>query len=336
MHEYDPVKKKKKKSKGNLLVGTGMLCYGSETDKALPVQQHPILDVTKYLFDGKTLHIEIGGQQPSELHLQASSKSEAKAIMVKISDSRTIAQKAGVRVAPESSTASPHHQQQQQDHEPTPAMPPRPTAAAAAPPPSPPEPESHPAIIMYTFAAEGGDEISVNEGDHVTVLMDDRQDGWCTIRTQRGEQGIVPETYVEMQDHDNAAPTTINEQRPSIPDPMAIQRQREEELLRRQQQEEERAQRARERQEEEERQQAAKREQEENERRRKLQEAAQRAEVMRQRQLQQSKATVSYIFECLYVSSRYSLSFSLATIITKSTFFNSSITIVSTCTGFTE
>lgn len=272
-----------------------MLCYGSETDKALPVQQHPILDVTKYLFDGKTLHIEIGGQQPSELHLQASSKSEAKAIMVKISDSRTIAQKAGVRVAPESSIASP--QQQQQDHEPTPVMPPRPTAAAAAPPP--PEPESRHAIIMYTFAAEGGDEISVNEGDHVTVLMDDRQDGWCTIRTQHGEQGIVPETYVEMQDHDNAAPTTIHEQRPSIPDPsqtMAMQRQREEELRRRQQQEEEeRAQRARERQEEEERQQAAKREQEENERRRKLQEAAQRAEVMRQRQLQQSKATVSYL-----------------------------------------
>lgn len=275
-----------------------MLCYGSETDKALPVQQHPILDVTKYLFDGKTLHIEIGGQQPSELHLQASSKSEAKAIMVKISDSRTIAQKAGVRVAPESSTASPHHQQQQ-DHEPTPVMPPRPTAAAATAASPPPEPESRPAIIMYTFAAEGGDEISVNEGDHVTVLIDDRQDGWCTVRTRHGEQGIVPETYVEMQDHDSAAPTTISEQRPSIPDPMAMQRQREEELRRRQQQEEEeRAQRARERQEEEERQQAAKREQEENERRRKLQEAAQRAEVMRQRQLQQNKATVSYTFKC--------------------------------------
>lgn len=259
-----------------------MLCYGSETDKSLPVQQHPILDVTKYLFDGKTLHIEIAGGQ--QLDLQASSKSEAKAIMVKISDSRTIAQKASTRVAPETTTTAIDSPQQ---HEPAPAMPPRPKAAVAAAP----EPELRHATIMYSFAAEGGDEISVNEGDEVTVLMDDRQDGWCTIRTQHGEQGIVPETYVEMQ---HAATTTPEPSQTA----MAMQRQHEEEERRRRQQQEEEEQRARERREEEERQQAAKREQEENERRRKLQEAAQRAEVMRQRQLQQqnmerSKAAVS-------------------------------------------
>ncbi|RCH82860.1 cytoskeletal protein binding protein, partial [Rhizopus stolonifer] len=70
VQEYDPAKKKKKKGKGSLFIGNGMICYGSETDKASPVQQYPILDVTKYLYDGKNLHIEIEAEGGDELSVE--------------------------------------------------------------------------------------------------------------------------------------------------------------------------------------------------------------------------------------------------------------------------
>ncbi|KAI9311807.1 hypothetical protein BX666DRAFT_1992646 [Dichotomocladium elegans] len=295
VHEYDRAKKKKKKGKGNLLVGTGMLCYGSETDKSLPVQQYPILDVTKYLFDGKTLHIEVEGQRPAVLDLQASSKSEAKAILVKITDSRTIAQRAATRVAdgpsPTNTGASGIPTSvpsiSPRSITPPPETAPAPASAGIS---SPSSSKPQWGTILYTFDAEGGEEISVRENEQVYILESARGDGWWRVQKTSGAEGLVPETYVQLDNDDNHAAETeevrLREEE--------AERQRQQELeaqekQRRQQQEEEQRRAEEERQRraaEEARQRQEAQRREEEERRKKVQEAAQRAEAARQRQLQ--------------------------------------------------
>ena len=283
------MKKKKKKSKGNLLVGTGMLCYGSETDKTLPVQQYPILDVTKYLFDGKTLHIEVSGDRPpAVLDLQASSKSEAKAILVKITDSRNIAQVAAT------TRVNAQQQHEEVEEQQPPAMPTRPgqqqqyqSEQHVVREPEPPAVAEEPAceprwgFIQYAFEAEAGEELTVDENEQVLVIDYTRTDGWWRVEKTNGQQGLVPETYVDFdnaQQHDDTAAQQ--------------QRLEEEERARRiaEEQEEERKQREEEqamaRRIEEERKRA-----EEDERQRKIQqEATARAEAARQRQQKQLQA----------------------------------------------
>ncbi|KAG2221532.1 hypothetical protein INT45_004526 [Circinella minor] len=290
VHEYDPVKKKKKKSKGNLLVGTGMLCYGSETDKTLPVQQYPILDVTKYLFDGKTLHIEVSGDRsPAVLDLQASSKSEAKAILVKITDSRNIAQ-----VAATTRVNAQTEQQEEVEEQQPPVMPARPGqqqqyqseqhTPRELEPPAVEEPACEPkwGYIQYAFEAEAGEELTVDENEQVLVIDYTRTDGWWRVEKTNGKQGLVPETYVEFDNGQQEHDDTAAEQ----------QRLEEEERARRiaEEQEEERRRREEEqalaRRIEEERRRA-----EEEEKQRKIQqEAVARAEAARQKQQKQLEA----------------------------------------------
>ncbi|KAF1802942.1 hypothetical protein FB192DRAFT_1434352 [Mucor lusitanicus] len=213
VHEYDAAKKKKKKGKGSLFVGNGMICYGSETDKSLPVQQYPILDVTKYLYDGKNLHIEIDGAKQAVLDLQASSKSEAKAILVKISDSTRAAQMSNTHL----SLAS-----QKQIAAPAPAIPPMTSssssyeAAVASPSPQPHYDEQQPqedeeeesncvpkwGISIYSFQAEGGDELSVEENEQIYVLDYERTDGWWRVQKVDGDVGLVPSSYVQFDDEE--------------------------------------------------------------------------------------------------------------------------------------
>ncbi|KAI9492787.1 hypothetical protein BDB00DRAFT_826432 [Zychaea mexicana] len=299
VHEYDPAKKKKKKSKGNLLVGNGMICYGSETDKTLPVQQYPILDVTKYLFDGKNLHIEVSGDRSAVLDLQASSKSEAKAILVKITDSRTIAQIAATRLnaasntgpsSPATATPAAYHQEQQhyqEEEEQPPAMPARPGQQQQRQPASPPACDPKWGLVQFAFEAESGEEVSVDENEQVLVVDHTRTDGWWRVEKTNGKQGLVPETYVELHDDqqhndddDNAA--ALEQQR--LEEEERARREQEEAAARQRRADEERRRR------DEEARRAAEEERrrvEEDERQRKVQqEAAQRAEAARQRQLQ--------------------------------------------------
>jgi hypothetical protein len=173
VHEYDVDKKKKKKSKGNLLVGNGMLCYGSETDKASPVRQYPAKDIVDYSQDSKIVHIEITGTKSATLDFQASSKSEAKAIIAKIRSSKqasTAFESATAAAAKPLPTSLPQqapaqkeayedaYEQQPQEEEPQYEE-------------QPEEPPCEPrwAIVLYSFEAQGEDEISVNEEDQVLI-----------------------------------------------------------------------------------------------------------------------------------------------------------------------
>ncbi|KAI9262415.1 hypothetical protein BDA99DRAFT_511136 [Phascolomyces articulosus] len=189
VHEYDVDKKKKKKSKGNLLIGNGMLCYGSETDKASPVRQFTISDVAHATLDSKNIHIEISDASRTTLDFQASSKSEAKSIVSKIEESKSLVHGSSTPAAA------------------------TPVAASSLPPvvhqPEPePEPEVEPeppceprwAIVLYDFDAEGPEEITVKEQDQVLAVDYVGSEDWWKIEYQDGRSGIVPATYVQFQE----------------------------------------------------------------------------------------------------------------------------------------
>lgn len=301
-----------------------MICYGSETDKSLPVQQYPILDVTKYLYDGKSLHIEVDGAKQAVLDLQASSKSEAKAILVKISDSTRAAQMSNTHL---------NLQNQKQIAAPAAAIPPV-TSSYAPSPPLQAQPQQYEdeeeesncvpkwGISIYSFNAEGGDELSVEENEQIYVLDYERTDGWWRVQKVDGDVGLVPSSYVQFdddEDHDHstaaaatgvgaaaAAAAVANSRSDNVEEirrkraeeERALQQQRiieekaREDQRRRDQEEQERKRREQEesRRKEEEnrrREEERNREEQERERRRQVQEAAKRAEAARQKQLEE-------------------------------------------------
>ncbi|KAF7732290.1 cytoskeletal protein binding protein [Apophysomyces ossiformis] len=299
VNEYDTEKKKKKKSKGNLLVGNGMLCYGSETDKVSPVRQFAILDVTNYSQDGKNLHIEIGDATKTVLDFQASSKSEAKAVIVKIEESKLTASAGNPIISTpippstqqshithdtqfmEEAASYRQSDQSNQIHEPTAKPEPEleiPDAAC--------EPKW--AIVLYDFEAEGEGEISVKTMEQVLVTDYVSSNEWWTIEHKDGSTGIVPMTYVKFQDEYEAQLAAEDEmlrkqeleeaerQRIEAENAAALNRRQEEEERERQRMEEEKE----------------KNRQLEAERRRKMQEEAKQRELDAKRLAARSAAAV--------------------------------------------
>ncbi|ORZ17196.1 hypothetical protein BCR42DRAFT_450997 [Absidia repens] len=280
--EYDAAKKKKRKGKGNLLVGNAMLCYGSETDKTSPVQQYPILDVSKYLYNSKTLHIEIDGSNPAVLDLQASSKSEAKAIVVKITDSRKTAQLAATHIS-QQTTVPPVNNIANSTTNGTKRTITR---------------ESRWASSLYAFEAEGGEEISVGENEQILVTDYDRDDGWCRVETVDGKSGILPSSYVQFYDDDgnqNEMPGTAAENGgvdSATSDEVEAYMRRQQELQDAMQLQDQRSSARRETQSKEIQKRKVDqqtRDKQERERRRRVQEAAQFAEMTRQRQMEDER-----------------------------------------------
>ena len=68
-------------------------------------------------------------------------------------------------------------------------------AAAAAAAATTFSPFSYPTSAAFAFAAENDDELSVSEGEKLTVLAS--LDGWLQVENAAGERGLVPESYVD-------------------------------------------------------------------------------------------------------------------------------------------
>ena len=72
---------------------------------------------------------------------------------------------------------------------------------------SEPEPEPEPtpyhdsdgerAVVLYTFTADGEDEMTVEEGETLFVLERDT-DEWWKCRNAQGDEGVVPANYLEV------------------------------------------------------------------------------------------------------------------------------------------
>ena len=55
--------------------------------------------------------------------------------------------------------------------------------------------------ILYDFVSGGGSELTVYSNDIVTVLRQDIGEGWWEAKKTNGEQGLIPESYVEVRQH---------------------------------------------------------------------------------------------------------------------------------------
>jgi len=53
------------------------------------------------------------------------------------------------------------------------------------------------ADALYDFEADGEDELSVKEGEHLVVLERDG-DEWWKCRNSEGAEGVVPASYLEV------------------------------------------------------------------------------------------------------------------------------------------
>ncbi|CAO3634009.1 unnamed protein product [Cunninghamella blakesleeana] len=205
VHEYDTDKKKKKKSKGNLLIGNGLLCYGSETDKSIPVQQFSILDVKNYNLDGKNIHISLNN---TVFDFQSSSKSEAKAIINKLDESLSLANAHQTSSLPSTTVQENHINETTSLPTTTPSINAQPEYDHHI---SEPEPESVPepeqpvceprwSIVLYSFEGQEEGELTVNEEDQVLAIDYVSSEDWWTVELQDGRTGIIPATYVKFQE----------------------------------------------------------------------------------------------------------------------------------------
>lgn len=50
--------------------------------------------------------------------------------------------------------------------------------------------------VIYSFEGREKDMLSVKSGDIITVLKSSGN-GWCTVRSSTGKQGLVPSSYIE-------------------------------------------------------------------------------------------------------------------------------------------
>ncbi|KAF8913870.1 hypothetical protein CPB84DRAFT_1757784 [Gymnopilus junonius] len=204
------IDKKGKKKKGTLGIGNGAVFFASEADKT-PVQKWQTQDVSSASVEkSKHVRIDIGGSNPISLHFHAGSKENADSIVSKLNSSKALSS----ANAPEQELQSPSPNNFQPPAETT--LPKKPSVhfSSASPViiPTPEEEEEEEentesysattdnagptAVALYDFKADGDDELSVTEGEHLTVLEKDG-DEWWKCRNASGSEGVVPASYLE-------------------------------------------------------------------------------------------------------------------------------------------
>lgn len=188
----------KKKKNGTLGVGNGAIFFASEADKS-PVKQYPITDLMHVEPQSSKVLVLTLGSAP-EMVLHTGSSKASKAIVAKLESSKEAAGEAlelthDVDEAPEGPSSEDEHEvaappptKQVRWAESTPASPETPVRAM------PPGVEQ--CVVLYDFEAGGDDELTVTEGETLTVV--EKEDEWWLVRNTRGAEGVVPAQYVEM------------------------------------------------------------------------------------------------------------------------------------------
>ncbi|OCH90954.1 hypothetical protein OBBRIDRAFT_776007 [Obba rivulosa] len=211
------IDKKGKKKKGTLGIGNGAIFFASESDKT-PVQKWQTSAVGSIKVEKhKHVYIEIGGAEPISLHYHTGSRDVAEGILSKLEASRALAGgSAAALSAAEEAPERPRSSAQKAVHfdagEPE-IIPPREPSIDGSEPqedavyeePSleeslheePIAEKGEAAVVLYDFAADGEDELSVQEGETLIVLERDG-DEWWKCRSASGAEGVVPASYVEL------------------------------------------------------------------------------------------------------------------------------------------
>jgi actin cytoskeleton-regulatory complex protein SLA1 len=161
----------------------------------------------------KHIHIEIEGPSPTSLHFHAGSKENADAIITKLQSSKARSSTSRDYDAPIARDfsppldAAPSEMKRPSVH----FSPASPVIIPSAPEEEQAEEEEQQileslgdsasiimeAVALYDFGADGVDELSVVEGERLTVLEKDGDD-WWKCRNSKGLEGVVPASYLEV------------------------------------------------------------------------------------------------------------------------------------------
>lgn len=180
-----------------------------------PVQKWQSKDVTSVSSE-KSKHVSIdidGPSGPTTLHLHTESKDHVEQIIAKVQSSKALSANDGESSSPPQSAvdskkpsvhfsqtspviipSGPAHEdkedtdeEQEEEEEEDHAPQPHPAAGLT----------QEMAVALYDFDADGDDELSVVEGEKLTILEKDG-DEWWKCKNAKGAIGVVPASYLEV------------------------------------------------------------------------------------------------------------------------------------------
>lgn len=188
-----------------------------------PVQKWQTLHIENINIEkSKHVHIDVGGPTPINLHFNAGSKDTADAIVTKLQSSKALSQPSpstspqpNNRASSESESRSPESTNSKTKKVASVHF--SPSSPAIIPPREPSEdgseeepdavetnghitdPDLESATVLYDFTADGEDELSVVQGEHLVILEKDG-DEWWKCRNSQGAVGVVPASYIDVSD----------------------------------------------------------------------------------------------------------------------------------------
>ncbi|KAL1297471.1 hypothetical protein AAFC00_004996 [Neodothiora populina] len=65
--------------------------------------------------------------------------------------------------------------------------------------------------MVYSFAGSGEGELSINEGDIVTIVEPDDGSGWAKVRSSTAGEGLVPSSYMEVLPAQSTSPSPFGD-----------------------------------------------------------------------------------------------------------------------------
>ncbi|KAG9128371.1 cytoskeletal protein binding protein [Ceratobasidium sp. 392] len=193
--------KKDKKKKGTLGVGNGAIFFASESDKT-PVQQWQTSAVITVTSD-KAKHVDIQiatGSDITTLRFVASSRDVSEEIMAKVQSSKAVASASSTPAA--AHTPDPINTEIAKAHKNGSSV-----RFAMSPDSVIPDVEEdddddvagEQATALYDFHAQASDELGVKEGEVLVVTNRVESEEWWKCRNAKGEEGVVPSSYLELK-----------------------------------------------------------------------------------------------------------------------------------------
>ncbi|KAJ2193989.1 hypothetical protein GGH18_002369, partial [Coemansia sp. RSA 530] len=209
---YNVVLGKKKKGQKITLGISNPTLVVDNNDDAVPPKRYATSDITRCSTKKSVLTVEIGGFEPAAFDFTCTANAEAERIADAINAARR-----GMFLG-DRTLAIP----ERQDELP-PLPPPKDDVSFRVPninPVSNAAPAQEMAVVLYDFASDDSEELTVNEGDRVLVLDNSDPEWWqVQLEPPHGRAGLVPAAYIELRPNDTAASVPIKAVNPLPPLP---------------------------------------------------------------------------------------------------------------------
>lgn len=159
---------------------------------------HPITDLVKVEQPSSKVLVLTLSSTATPLQFHTGSSSVSAAIVKKLEQSKTAAGEVLQILQDEAAQAG-----YSSEEETTPPVHEPKTVRWAEPTPESPVVDTHATteacVVLYDFEAGDEDELSVNEGETLTILEKENAE-WWRVRNAHGQEGVVPAQYVEVSE----------------------------------------------------------------------------------------------------------------------------------------